>query len=360
MKYRFQDKAITGMTVVVPQNERLFVDDMKLFNAPENRSRKLAMVMGYRAHRVVDGGVCASDLAEYGFRKLFGAGKLKADEIDALVYVTLSPDHFMPPTSCILHGRLGLRADCFCLDIAQGCCGFVVGLIQAFQLLEQKGVKKVALVNADVLSRKVSPKDRNSYPLIGDAATITIVENRPGAGEIAADIRFDGTRAMALKVPAGAFRLPSSPETAVMIADEEGNERSLDNLVMDGTAVFNFVMADVPPMLADLVKDAGTDFSGIDKYYFHQPNKFMLQKLAEKMDVPYEKMPNNVVEHYGNSSGATIPSAMALNDAETLCHKIIKACFSGFGVGLTYGGIVMRCGNFDFCETISFPNNKGE
>ena len=360
MKYRFQDKSITGMAVVVPQNERLFVDDMKLFNAPENRSRKLATVMGYRAHRVVDGDVCASDLAEYGFRRLFESGKLKAAEIDALVYVTLSPDHFMPPTSCILHGRLGLRADCFCLDIAQGCCGFVVGLIQAFQLLEQKGVKKVALVNADVLSRKVSPKDRNSYPLIGDGATITIVENRPNAGEIAADIRFDGTRAMALKVPAGAFRMPSSPETATMIADEEGNERSLDNLVMDGTAVFNFVMADVPPMLSDLVKDAGTDFSGIDKYYFHQPNKFMLQKLAEKLDVPYGKMPNNVVEHYGNSSGATIPSAMALNDAETLCCETIRACFSGFGVGLTYGGIVMRCGNFDFCETVDFPNNKGE
>ncbi len=358
MKLAFQDKAITGMTVVVPERERLFVDDMKLFNAPENRSRKLAMVMGYNAHRVVDEGVCASDLAEFGFKRLFESGKLQSEEIDALVYVTLSPDHFMPPTSCILHGKLGLRRDCFCLDIAQGCCGFVVGLLQAFQLLEQPGVKKVAVVNADVLSRKVSPKDRNSYPLIGDAATITIIENRVGTGKVFADVRFDGTRAMALKVPAGGFRQPSTSETAVMSADEEGNERASDNLVMDGTAVFNFVMADVPPMLADLVKAAGTDFVGIDKYYFHQPNKFMLQKLAEKLDVPYEKMPNNVVEHYGNSSGATIPSAMALNDAESLCREVRKVCFSGFGVGLTYGGIVMNCGNFDFCETIEFKGEK--
>ena len=358
MKFAFQDKAITGTTVVIPERERLFVDDMKLFNAPENRSRKLAMVMGYNAHRVVDEGVCASDLAEFGFKRLFESGKLQPEEIDALVYVTLSPDHFMPPTSCILHGKLGLRRDCFCLDIAQGCCGFVVGLLQAFQLLEQAGVKKVVVVNADVLSRKVSPKDRNSYPLIGDAATITIVENRVGAGKVFADVRFDGTRAMALKVPAGGFRLPSTPETSVMSADEEGNERAPDNLVMDGTAVFNFVMVDVPPMLADLVKDAGTDFAGIDKYYFHQPNKFMLQKLAEKLDVPYEKMPNNVVEHYGNSSGATIPSAMALNDAESLCREMRKVCFSGFGVGLTYGGIVMNCGNLDFCETIEFKGEK--
>ena len=268
-------------------------------------------------------------------------------------------DHFMPPTSCILHGKLGLRRDCFCLDVSQGCCGFVVGLLQAFQLLEQKGVRKVAVVNADVISRKVSPKDRNSYPLIGDAATIAIVENREGVGDVFADVRFDGTRSMALQIPAGAFRLPSSPETAVMSADAEGNERAPDNLVMDGTAVFNFVMADVPPMLSDLVKDAGLAFSGIDKYYFHQPNKFMLQKLAEKLDVPYGKMPNNVVENYGNSSGATIPSAMALNDAELLCREMKRVCFSGFGVGLTYGGIVMNCGRFDFCDTIYYPN-KGE
>ena len=345
MKFHFKNKAITGMMVVVPEQERLFADDMRLFNAPENRSRKLAMVMGYRAHRVVEEGVCASDLAECGFRKLFADGKLKPEEIDALVYVTISPDHFMPPTSCILHGKLGLRRDCFCLDVSQGCCGFVVGLLQAFQLLEQKGVKKVVVVNADVISRKV--------------ATIAIVENREGAGDVFADVRFDGTRAMALKIPAGGFRQPSSPETAIMTADHEGNERAPDNLVMDGTAVFNFVMADVPPMLADLAHDAGTDFAGIDKYYFHQPNKFMLQKLAEKLDVPYEKMPNNVVENYGNSSGATIPSAMALNDAETLCRETKRVCFSGFGVGLTYGGIVMNCGNFDFCETINYPN-KGE
>ena len=344
MKFHFKDKAITGMMVVVPEQERLFADDMRLFNAPENRSRKLAMVMGYRAHRVVEEGVCASDLAEFGFRKLFADGKLKPEEIDALVYVTISPDHFMPPTSCILHGKLGLRRDCFCLDVSQGCCGFVVGLLQAFQLLEQKGVRKVVVVNADVISRKVSPKDRNSYPLIGDAATIAIIENREGGGDVFADVRFDGTRAMALKIPAGGFRQPSSPETAIMTADHD---------------VFNFVMADVPPMLADLTHDAGTDFAGIDKYYFHQPNKFMLQKLAEKLDVPYEKMPNNVVENYGNSSGATIPSAMALNDAEALCRETKRVCFSGFGVGLTYGGVVMNCGNFDFCETINFPN-QGE
>ena len=85
MKFKFKDKAITGMMVVVPEQERLFVDDMKLFNALENRSRKLAMVMGYNAHRVVEGGVCASDLAEYGFRHLFETGKIKPEGLQISV-----------------------------------------------------------------------------------------------------------------------------------------------------------------------------------------------------------------------------------------------------------------------------------
>ena len=85
----------------------------------------------------------------------------------------------MPATSSLIQGRLGLKQDMLCLDINQACAGFVIGLIQAFMLLEQESINKVVLVNADVLSRKASPKDRNIYPLIGDGAAITIVERDP-------------------------------------------------------------------------------------------------------------------------------------------------------------------------------------
>ena len=71
----------------------------------------------------------------------------------------------------------GLGREVICMDINQGCCGYLLGLMQAFMLLELESVNKVILVNADVISKKVSKQDRNSYPLAGDAATITIVEN---------------------------------------------------------------------------------------------------------------------------------------------------------------------------------------
>jgi len=148
------------------------------------------------------------------------------DALDALIVVTQSPDYFMPPTSNVIQGELGLKHDVFCMDITQGCAGFLVGLIQAFLMLEQESASRVALVNVDVLSRKVSVKDRNSYPLIGDAASITIVEKGTDSTPIYANLKMDGTRREALMIPAGGFRLPSSPETSALEDVGDNNFRS--------------------------------------------------------------------------------------------------------------------------------------
>jgi len=356
VNFVFKDKAIRGMAVVVPENERFFVDDMKSFNFSEARSRKLQSVMGYERHRVVQSNVCSSDLAIHGFNHLFTSGRIAQDSIDALVVVSLTPDHFLPSLSWIMHGKLGLPQRTVCFDVTQGCCGFVMGLIQSFMLLDQPHIRRVALVNVDVLSKKVSESDRNSYPLIGDAASITIVENECDAGSVYADVQLDGSRCMALKIPAGGFRLPSSDATGVLVEDEEGNRRSLDNLVMDGSAVFNFAMQEVPTLIESVLMASGLDKQSVDYFLFHQPNQFMLQKLAEKLGIPYEKMPSNVVQKYGNSSSVTIPAVVSLNLAERICREGFTVCFSGFGAGLTKGAMTMRTGKWRFCDTVVYPN----
>jgi len=358
VKLKFSGKKITGLALVVPENERKYVDDMALFNFSAAKSMRLMKVIGYDRHRIVEEGVCASDLVEYGMKALVAEGKLNVDEIDAFVYMTMTPDHFIPPTSRILHGKLGLRQDALCFDLTQGCSAFEEGLIQAFLLLDQPNIKKVVVATSDTLSRKVSSRDRNSYPLVGDAASITVVENDSKGGPVCAVMRNDGTRAMALTIPAGCFRKPCSPETAEMKEDAEGNFRSEDNLVMDGSGVFNFVMADVPPMLAELCEYSGTTYADYDWFLFHQPNKFMLEKLADKLGVAYEKMPSNVVERYGNSSGTTVPAVIALNLSEQLKTEKFKVCLSGFGVGLTWGAVSMDLGPLSFCETVQYPNRS--
>jgi 3-oxoacyl-[acyl-carrier-protein] synthase-3 len=354
MNFTFSGCAITGLTAVVPANERKFVDEMANFKVPAARSLKLKEVMGYDRHRIVDGPVCAADLVCRALEHVFAEGRVAREEIDALILVTQSPDYFMPPTSSVIQGRLGLKTDMFCMDINQGCAGFVMGLMQAFLLLGQEEIRKVAVCNADVLSRKVSERDRNSYPLIGDAASVAIVERVDGAPRILANLKMDGSRWDVLTIPAGGFRQPSSPETAVMQEDGE-NLRAPDHLRMDGSAVFNFVQTEVPPLIEDLLVRAGTSAAEVDYFLFHQPNRFMLQKLAERLGVPYEKMPSNVVEHYGNSSGVSIPMAIAHNLRESLTSTSYRACLAGFGVGLTWAAMLLQLGPLHWCDLIEYP-----
>jgi len=355
MNFIHRNKRIAGVLAVVPVNERSFVEEMRNFNFSEARSLKLKEVMGYDKHRIVQPGVCVSDLAVFGMEHLFQTRQLRREDVDALILVTQTPDYFMPPTSCIIHGRLKLKQDIFCVDINQGCAGYLVGLIQAFQLLDQDSVRKVVLINADVLSRKTSPKDRNSYPLVGDAASITVVERDVGNSVIHSAMKTDGSRSEALIIPAGGLRMPCAPETAMLEDAGDNNLRAKDHLRMDGTAVFNFVQMEVPPMVESLHAFAGVSLTAVDYFICHQANRFMLQKLADKLKIPYAKMPSNVVEHFGNSSSVSIPVAITLNLASFLKANHFQVCLAGFGVGLTWSAMLMQLGKLSFCELIDYP-----
>ncbi|HVB47752.1 MAG TPA: ketoacyl-ACP synthase III [Burkholderiales bacterium] len=354
MNLVFEAGRITGNLVVLPETEQRFEDDMVNFDFPRERSLKLKEVMGYDRHRIAGERTCVSDLAGFGLRTLAERGLLDVASLDALIVVTQTPDYWIPPTSCVLHGALGLREDALCLDITQGCAGFIVGLMEALQWLRQPHIRKVALVTADVLSRRISPKDRNSYPLTGDAAAITLVERAEPGVQVHGCLKFDGKRSAALQIPAGGCRLPSSPETALLQDCGDHNLRALDHLRMDGTAVFNFVMNDVPPMIEALLAAAGRTRDDIDYFLFHQPNRFMLRKLAERLQVPYERVPDWVTGTWGNSNSVTIPAALAGTLGAGAQTNRYTVCFAGFGVGLTWGGLVMPLERLAFNDVVDY------
>jgi len=350
MNLIFHDKKITGVLTILPANEVKFEDEMGNYNFSEAKSLKLKTTMGYNTRRIVTGEVCVSDLCIHGLNYLFEKELLKKEEIDAMVLVTQSPDYFMPPTSNIIQGHFSLKEDMICLDINQGCAGYVVGIFQAFMLLEQPGINKVVLLNADVLSRKVSKRDRNSNPLVGDGASVTILEKSTTPVTMHGNIKMNGSGASALQIPAGGFKMPASHETAQMQEDGSGNFRSLNNLVMKGDEVFNFVQREVPPMIESLLEKAAVKKEDIDYFMFHQPNRFMLQKLADKIGVPREKIPSDIVEHFGNSSSVSIPTAICFTLGEKLTTSHYRICIAGFGVGLTWASMVMSVENLAFCE----------
>ncbi len=352
MNLTFRDRRIAGVLTVVPRREVRFDDEVSRYTFPVARSMRLKEVMGYDRHRVVEDGVCASDLCVVALEHLFATQPVAREDIDALVLVTQSPDHLVPPTSNLIQGRVGLKQDMLCLDINQGCAGYLLGLFQAFMLLDQPAIRRVVLLNADTLSRRTSPQDRNLFPMTGDAAALTVVERSAEPCVIHANVKMDGGRAAALTIPAGGYRTPSTPETARRVDGGDGNPRSLDDLHMDGTAVFNFVQAEVPPMIEALLSQAGVTRDAVDTFVFHQPNRFMLEKLADAMGVPRERVPSNIVGRFGNASSVTIPTNLCFNLAEALRAGSQRLCFAGFGVGLTWASMLMRVGPLDFCELI--------
>jgi 3-oxoacyl-[acyl-carrier-protein] synthase-3 len=357
LNLKFKNKKISGICIILPKKSETFEENIDNYNFSIKQSFKLKRVMGYGTHRIAADSCCVSDLSKYGLEYLIKKDYIKKKEIDALVLVTQSPDYFMPPTSSVIQGLLNLKEDMICYDINQGCAGYIFGLIQSFMLLEQEEINKVVLINADVLSRKTSRKDRSIYPLIGDAASITIIENdKENNSEIFANIKMDGTKSNALMIPAGGFRLKSSPETAILEKDINGHFRAKDHYVMKGDIVFNFVQTAIPPLIDDLINFSDIKKEDIDYYFFHQANKFILQKLSDKLKVSENKMPHNVVENFGNSSGASIPTAIAFNlDKKILTNKY-KVCLCGYGVGLTWASMLLDMGKLNICEMIDYKN----
>lgn len=355
MKTIFKNKKITGILAVLPEQEILFDDEVRNYNFPEKQTLKLKKIMGFEKHRIVKDTTSVSDLCIYGIQYLIDKNLLKKEDIDAIILVTQSPDHFMPPTSNIIQGKLGLGTNVLCMDINQGCAGYLLGIMQSFMLLDMENMNKIVLLNADILSKKVSKKDRNSYPLIGDAATITIIEKTFDDSVIYMNMNMDGTRGGALLIPAGGFRMPCSEETKIFNDTGDGNLRSLDNLIMDGSEVFTFVQTEVPPMIEEIMEFSGYKKEEIDYYMFHQPNKFMLQKLTDKLEIPRDKMPMNIVEKFGNSSGCTIPLNITVNIGDDALNKKYKCCLSGFGSGLTWCSMIIDINKLQFNESIVSP-----
>ena len=356
MNLKFNHKRITGILTILPENEVKFDDEIDNYSFSRSQSMKLKLIMGYNKRRVVNEGTTTSDLCVFGMNYLIDNNLLNKKDIDALVLVTQSPDHFMPSTSSIIQGKLDLKQDMVCMDINQGCTGYIIGLYQSFMLLEQDEISKVVLLNADILTRKVSKNDRNSRPIVGDGASITIIEKNFANREIFGTVKFDGKRSDALMIPAGGFKLPSSPETSELKKDESGNFRSLDHLRMKGDQIFNFVQSEVPPMIENLINKAKFNKDDIDYFLFHQANKFMLAKLAEKMCIPFKKMPNNIVENFGNASGVSIPATITFNFGEKLLKNSFLICMAGFGTGLSWASIIIHLGKLEFCETIDYKS----
>jgi 3-oxoacyl-[acyl-carrier-protein] synthase-3 len=304
--------------------------------------KKVLSGAGIRNRRVAAPEVCGSDLAYQAACELLDYHQIDRSTIDLLIHCTQTPDYFLPTTACVLHERLGLLPGCACFDINLGCSQYVYALSVAHSMISSGVASRALVLTGDTMARTLHPMDRSVVPLLGDGASASLVGVVPdGQGFLGWELGTDGTGHKYLIMPAGAFRRPLSPDTAVERTDEEGNVRTEQNLYMNGAAIFHFAISVVPPTVQRLLQKLSLSVADIDLFIFHQANKFMLEYLFKKLKIPAEKT-HIFMEDIGNTSGSSVP--IALTDAWRAgkIHPGARVLLIGFGVGLSWAATVIR------------------
>ena len=296
----------------------------------EAETKKLCASIGVQRRRVAPSDVCASDLCLDAAKRLMSQVGWQPDTIDGLIFVSQTPDYRLPATSCVLHARLGLASNCAAFDVGLGCSGYVYGLWQAAQLANSLDGRVLLLVG-DTINKIVSPQDRATALLFGDAGSATAVEAANGTEPWRFVLGTDGTGWPHLLANGG------------LREDLQGTSPANEDLHLNGGEVFTFALRRVPQLIADTLAAADWTMDEVDAVVMHQANEFMLRHLAKRADIPPDKFVLALSE-FGNTSCASIPLAITdclRSDLELNNRRMLMV---GFGVGWSWGAAAIPCG----------------
>jgi 3-oxoacyl-[acyl-carrier-protein] synthase III len=330
---RLSQVRLAGLTVAVPEGLRDWHEQAAQFGAES--AEKTAKLTGVFHRRTAAPEVCASDLCHLAAEQLLDTLGWERDTIDAIVFVSQTPDYPLPATACTLQSRLGLPTSTAAFDVNLGCSGYPYGLWIAGRMIGATGFRRVLLLAGDTISHLTSPDDPATAGLFGDAGTATALEFDPLVGDIHVLLGTDGSGESSLCVQAGGARHPGPGTQA--IADPSRY------LHMEGADVFAFTLRVVPPLVTQLLESAGWTLDEVDHVVMHQANAFLLQHLARRLKIPAEKLVV-ALDGYGNTSCASIPLALADALADQLATEPQRLLLIGFGVGWSWGGIALTTG----------------
>ena len=282
----------------------------------------------------------AYDLSVKACDKLFQTND--KNDIDGIIYCTQSPDYIMPSNSFLLHNYLNLKDKVFAFDFNHACTGFIYSLAMANSFVNSGIAKQILIVTADTYSKYINKKDRSTRVLFGDGAAATIVkESNEKKGIIDIELGSFGSGYNKFWIPAGGLRLPKSDSTSIEIEDSGSNIRTQNDIEMDGFGVWSFINSVVPKQVERLLKRNNVEKTDIDQFIFHQASKMTLKSIMRLMKLKEEQVFINI-HNIGNTVSASIP--IALRDAidQGKIDNGSTLILSGFGVGLSYGAILME------------------
>ncbi len=332
---------ISAIATHVP--ERVLTNEALASDFPDWPASKILDKTGIRERRIAAPEETALDLATAACTTLLQRQPELRDTIDFLILCTQAADHILPTSACILQNRLNLPTSVGALDVNLGCSGFVYGLSLAAGLIASGAATTVLLVTADTYSKYIHDRDKSVRTLFGDGAAATLISGDDAGDAALGPFVFgtDGSGADRLIVPAGGFRRPHSAETAIEHEDRSGNVRSDDNLFMDGGAVLNFTLREVPRTFRRLLEQADLTPVDLSAVILHQANKFMLDTLQKKLGLDDAIVPRRY-ELIGNTVSSTIPFVIEQELAAGRLPSGSRAILLGFGVGLSWAGALVR------------------
>ena len=306
---------------------------------PEWSVEKVAQKVGVDFRHLAAEDETAGDMAEKAARKLFEEYQIDPKSIDFVMLCTQSPDYFLPSTACILQNRLGIPTSAGAFDYNLGCSGCVYGMAMAKGLIAAGIAKNVLLLTAETYNKYLHPSDKSNRSIFGDGAAACLISTE-GFAEIGEfSLGTDGSGANNLIVKTGASRMKEA--TGKFVEDEEGHIWYDDYLYMNGGNIFNFTLEAVPIMMREILEKNRMDKDQIDYYVFHQANKFMLNTIRKVCVLPKDKFYVNLV-----NTGNTVSSTVLIGLKDCLDKRVIKegdkVMISGFGVGLSWGGTILR------------------
>lgn len=283
----------------------------------------------------------AYDLAKEAVTKLFEQNIVGKEQIDGILFCTQSPDYIMPSNAFLIHKEFGFKSNVWAFDYNLACSGYIYGLAIARGFIETKMASNILLITADTYSRYINENDRSTKVLFGDGAAVSLITAGDSSDIFDAELASEGSEYEAFYIPSGGCKIPKSDQTKVMVADRSGNERTLEDIHMNGFAVWKFISNTVPKQIKDLLKRNKLTIDEIDFIGFHQASKLTLGSLSKALKIDPDELFTNL-DRVGNTVSSSIP--IALKDAQ-IAGKLKKGdlmLLSGFGVGLSWGSVIMR------------------
>ncbi len=326
-----------GLTSCVPKNVVSNLDC-----APDKllERERLVRNIGIQTRRVCATGQVFSDLALVAAEELIKGLGWKKDEIDALLVVTQSPDYPIPATAIIMQDRLGLPRSTLAFDVNLGCSGYPYGLFVLGSMMSAGRIRKGIALIGDRSSNPTS-LDNGLLSLFSDAATATALVFDETAPKMYFDFGSDGSGYKAIIIPAGAQRVPMQPHHLERLPGEDGIVRKGTDVILDGPAILNFSIREVPPAVTALVKSTPYSFDDIDYFVFHQANRMINETIRKKLGLPEAKVPSSLRD-FGNTSSASVPMTITVRMREALASGPKRLLMSGFGVGLSWASCVVE------------------